>query len=342
MPTERRILHVLPHPGGGGEKYVDLLDAMPCYSFTRTYLAQSPKPSPLELLSGVAQAHRRARKCDLVHAHGEVAAGLCLPMLAARASVVTFNGLHLVRRADAHLHRAAVLNLHAVLRAADRAICVCNAELGYLRTAVGSMAQRAVVVHNGVPIPSLRSETGRHELRNELGIPEFEPVAIWVGSLDERKDPLAAIDAARKASVSLLVVGDGPLRSQVEREAGVSVRVLGHRRDVGPLLGASDLYVMTSQREGLAFSLLEAMAHGLPAIVTNVAENVEAIGDAGVAVPGKDQQALVAALRGLAGDDRERAMLGEKARRRMALFDGHQMLKRTAAVYDGVLARRRR
>ena len=57
---ERSVLHVLPHPGGGGETYVDLLDEMPGYRFSRVYLAPSPRPT-LALARGLAVAARRAR-----------------------------------------------------------------------------------------------------------------------------------------------------------------------------------------------------------------------------------------------------------------------------------------
>ena len=106
MPPERSVLHVLPHPGSGGERYVDLLEAMPGYHFTRAYLAPSPKPSLVELARGVTRAHRRGRDYDLVHVHGDVAAMLCMPLLAGRPSVVTFHGLHLARRLTGLRYRA--------------------------------------------------------------------------------------------------------------------------------------------------------------------------------------------------------------------------------------------
>jgi glycosyltransferase involved in cell wall biosynthesis len=168
-------------------------------------------------------------------------------------------------------------------------------------------------------------------------------VGIWVGSLDERKDPLAAVRAAVRTSVALLVVGDGPLRSQVERAARGPIHVLGQRQDVPRLLEAADFYVLTSRREGLAFSLLEAMAHGLPAVVTDLAENVEAVGDAGIVIPGGDDDALGAALRRLVDNEGELATLGGLARRRVAeLFDADTMIARTRAVYDDALRHQRK
>ena len=344
MPEpERCVLHVLPHAGGGGETYVDVLSSMAGYRFRRVYVAPKRKPNMREVAAGVAGLARLLRGYDLLHVHGEATAALCLPLLAARPSVVTLHGLHLLRRVGGLRRRAAALNLRAVLRAASRTICVSETEGEQLASVVGRAAMgRAVVIHNGAHVASPPTDAERAAVRSQLGIDESQPVAIWVGSLDERRDPLVTIRAAIRTSMPLLVVGDGPLRSEAARAAQPPIQVLGHRRDVPRLLAAADIFVLMSEREGLSFALLEAMAHGLPAIVADVPENVEAVADAGLAVPYGDEEAIVAALRRLAENGDERALLGERARRRVAdLFDVEDMIAQTRAVYDEVLAERK-
>ena len=340
MPAPNRsVLHVLPHPGGGGESYVELLEAMPGYRFSRVYLASSPRPMA-SLWRGLVEAARHARRHDLLHVHGEVAAGLCLPLLATRPSVVTMHGLHLVRRLSGVRRGAAVLNLRAVLRAADRTICVSQSEHLELAGIVGAAARtsRAVVIRNGVRSSPAPSSAERSAIRRELGISQDDVVAIWVGSLDGRKDPLAAVRAAREAGVTLLVVGDGPLRSQVEREAGERVHVLGQRVDVPRLLAASDVYVLSSRREGLALSLLEAMAAGLALIVSELPENVEAVGDTGVVIGCGDVAGFTAAIERLGHDASERRVLGGRAKERANReFGLEAMVRQTREVYEGVV-----
>jgi glycosyltransferase involved in cell wall biosynthesis len=341
MPNpERSVLHVLPHAGGGGDTYVDVLGSMPGYTFQRMYVTPKRKPGLGQVAAGVLELRRVLRGYDLLHVHGEGAAGMFLPLVAAKRSVTTLHGLHLLRRATGIRRRAAELNLKAVVRAADRTICVSNAERDVLTAATGPAgARRVVVVHNGARVHPRTGAPDRSRVRRQLGLTETEPVAIWVGSLDERRDPLAVVRAAQETSTTLLIVGDGPLRTEVEQAGGAHAHILGHRQDVPHLLRASDFFVLMSQREGLSFALLEAMACGLPAIVADIPENIEAVGDSGIAVPYGDEKATAAAFLRLVHDERERATLGERAQRRISeFFDVDEMVARTRAVYEEVFA----
>jgi glycosyltransferase involved in cell wall biosynthesis len=337
---ERSVLHLLPHAGGGGDTYVDVLGEMPGYTFRRVYVAPKRKPGVGQVAAGLLDLRRVLRGYDLLHVHGEATAGLFLPLLAVRRSVVTLHGLHLLRRVSGLRRRVAAANARAILRAASRTICVSNAEREQLASIVGDAAmRRTVVVHNGAKIASPATDAARAAVRRELGVDDSAPLGIWVGSLDERRDPLVVVRVAMQTSTALLVAGEGPLRSDVERVARPPVHVLGQREDVPRLLATADFFVLMSEREGFSFALLEAMAHGLPAIVADVPENVEAIGDSGVAVPYGAEDALKAAFRLLTDDGAERAALAARAKSRIAEhFGAEQMVAQTRAVYDEVLA----
>lgn len=352
MADRRTVLHVLPHPGGGGETYIEALADMDGYRFERVYLARGVKPAGarVAILRRAIQILRSARAYDLLHVHGEVAGTLCLPALAVRPSVVTLHGLHLLRRLVGLRRNLAAANVRLIVRAASRTICVSEAEFKDLQGVLSAQAlRRGIVIRNGVPLLTPATDDERAGARRELGIPDEAIVGAWVGSLDEHKDPLApvraAIEVARHgAPLKLLVAGEGPLRPQLEsaiRESGTkTVHVLGFRRDVERILRAADFFVLSSLREGLSFSVLEAMSLGLPVVVSDAPGNPEVVDRAGIVVGRGNVAGFAAAFRCLL-NERKRLALGEAARERVNLhFRQDEMVRRTRGVYDD-LARTR-
>ena len=118
--------------------------------------------------------------------------------------------------------------------------------------------------------------------------------------------------------IRLAIVGDGPLRRDAELAASESrgiVRFFGHRHDLRPFLAAADLFILSSAREGLPFSLLEAMAMGLPPVVAVGGEGIEAaVSDAGLWYANVTRRPLARAVLTLATTPELRARLGRAAR----------------------------
>ncbi|MGH3009947.1 MAG: glycosyltransferase family 4 protein [Gaiellaceae bacterium] len=343
----RSVLHVLPHPGGGGETYVDLLERMDGYRFERRYIAGSPlERRPDRLLGGATRALAAARSHDVVHVHGEIAAFLSLPALAAKPSLVTLHGINVLRRSSGPKAMVAKANLRAIVRAATRTICVSETERDEVERVLGARAaEKVALVPNGVRLPA--PPGAREAARRELRVPESAVVALAVGGLEPVKDPLtaarAAMTAARDSELVLLFAGDGPLRPELERlatgEGGQALRVLGRLADVDRIYAASDILVVASQREGTSFASLEAMAHGLPLIVADGPGCAEAAGDAAVIARHGDPDSFAAALRRLAADPADRASRGERGRERAAeLFSADEMIAQTRALYEEVAA----
>ncbi|MBX3234785.1 MAG: glycosyltransferase family 1 protein [Nitrospiraceae bacterium] len=118
-------------------------------------------------------------------------------------------------------------------------------------------------------------------MRRELGIPEGKLIVGHVGRFAEQKNhgfllDIAAELAVRRRDVCMLLVGDGPLRPDVERQIlkrGLSghVKVLGARTDVNRLMmNVMNVFVLPSLYEGLPVVMIEAQAAGLPCIVSDV------------------------------------------------------------------------
>jgi glycosyltransferase involved in cell wall biosynthesis len=343
----RSVLNVLPHPGGGGETYVDALAELEDFQSHRLFLSSRASPSP-KVVRGVARVARGSSSYDLVHLHGEVVAGLCLPVIRSVPAVVTFNGLHLVGRLDGIRYAAARRNLRAVVGRADATICVSRSEFVGLVTHLGAdPGTRARVVPNGVAWVDAPTVEERDAARGRLGI-DRSVVALFAGSLDRRKDPVtpAVATAALEGSTPelvLLVAGDGPLKPTLDDLARrtPNVRVLGHRSDISALMAISDIFVLVSEREGLSFALLEAMANGCAPIVTDIPANVEAVGTEGLFVPYADVRSFTAAFRRLLSDPAAVSGLGAGARARdRSMFSQRAMVEATHAVYEDVLRNR--
>jgi glycosyltransferase involved in cell wall biosynthesis len=352
MPgDEKSVLHVLPHPGGGGETYVDALVQMDGYRFERVYVA--PGADPRGHLRTIVRrsllAQRAALAHDLVHVIGEVASLLTMPAMFARPSIFSPQGLSLLRRMRGARKVGATANLKLVVRASSRTICSSEHEYGDVVAAAGERVRdRVLVVRNAVSTDDAVGPEERAAARGALGFPASEIVGAWIGSLDENKDPLtpmsAAIEARRNGTpVVLMIVGEGALRPEAEQVArdgdnGSAVRVLGFRTDVRRILAAADFFVLSSAREGLSFSLLEAMAAGLPAVVSDAPANLEAVGDAGIVVPYGNVARFAEAFGRIAADEPTRRALGERARERVVNeFRVEDMVERTRKVYDELM-----
>lgn len=134
----------------------------------------------------------------------------------------------------------------------------------------------------------------RSALRKEWNIPEDAFVAITVAKLENVKGHAFLVHAMNRLKhteawkkLYFVWAGDGGQRPMLEaaiNEIGVAdhVRLLGHRWDASKLYDGADVFALTSLSEGLPFTLMEAMAKGLPGLCTDAGGTAEGLGDAGV------------------------------------------------------------
>ena len=340
---EPTVLHVMPHPGAGGERYVEMLETMEGFGFRRVALTEHR--GKLEVLPGLVRARRSAREVDLVHIHGDSAAIACLRIIRRQPTVITFNGLHLWRRARGIPGRIVSRDLRRAIAASRASICVSGAELHDAAELAGpSLRDRLVQIDNGMPDPGPGEPGTRAATREALEVADGDVAVLFIGQLEERKGVLHLLDAlervrAEHPSVRGLIVGDGPLAERVStRIDGDGIRALGHRNDVGALLDACDVFTLPSEREGISLALLEAMARRRAVLVSDGPGNPEAVGDAGVIVPYGDSGALADSIGRLTGDRALRERLGEAARARfLERFTIERMVEETRRVYESAL-----
>ncbi len=211
---------------------------------------------------------------------------------------------------------------------------------------------RVTCIHNGVDVDRFRPAGNSKSARIHLGIPADAIVIGTVGNLRPVKGHsdlirAAAMIAQRYPSVRILLIGaeleptTGDLR-RLCRELGLSAQVmfLGRREDATDLLQVMDVFCLPSLSEGMPGALVQAMAAGLPVIVTAVGGNPEVIVDEtmGLLVPPQDPIALSQALRKFIEQPELRRRLAERGLARVRTdFSLETMVGRYADLYQALV-----
>ncbi len=210
---------------------------------------------------------------------------------------------------------------------ANRLLAVCADVADRMAHTVGVPRSGIRVIRNGVDLRRFQMER-RGEARLRLDVPPGVLVVGTAGRLAEVKDHITLLNALRLVETSgvpllAVIAGEGPLRAALEARIvslGLQnrVRLLGHRPDIEIVLAALDIFVLSSQSEGLPMAVLEAMASGLPVISTRVGGVDEIIEDGrtGLLVEPRSPEALANAIGLLAGDRDRRQRLGAAGRER--------------------------
>lgn len=187
------------------------------------------------------------------------------------------------------------------------------------------------------------------KVRGEFGIAQGEPLILNIARLHKHKGQIYLLRMMRELlrewpSAKLLIVGDGPLRTSLQKtaiELSLANHVIfaGFRRDLPDLYSACDLVVVPSVREGLGMTTIQAMAWGKPVVAFAVGALSEAVidGQTGYLVPVKDHGALLRAIATLLGDPVLRTSMGSQAKalveERFAL---HAMVRGYERLYESL------
>lgn len=256
----------------------------------------------------------RGWRADVVHAQNVRA---CAMSVSARvqgiATIASFQGI------DASEYKTAA----RVFRAANMVGCVSD-ELRDGLVAAGYPAHRARTIPNAVdPMPAL-SEEERAALIGELDLPRSSRIVACVGRMVPQKNHELFLDAAAKVvendpSVHFVLVGDGPLRSDLERQRmqlGIEANVTftGIRKDARRIIDLADVVVFSSSWEGLSLVALESLAAGTPLVTTPAHGMSELLSGGGGVISDPTSEALASALQRVLQDGALLERLGAEGR----------------------------
>jgi len=294
----------------------------------------------------------RERKAAILHVHGYAAADF--GRLAARrvgAALVLHEHF-----ADPRMPAYQGLADRLLSGFTDRAIAVSGSTRDFLVRQRHVPAARVRLIWNGAPLADFAPVPPAVALatRRELGVPAEAPLVGSISRLSEQKGHRYLLDAAarvvaRRKDARFLIVGDGDQMESLRRQAealGIAASVVfaGHRTDVPALLGALDVFCISSTYEGTPLALFEAMAAGKAIVSTAVDGCREVLEDGvtGLLVPPGDPEALSSALLRCVDDAALRASLARRAREASARYDIAACVAQMQDLYDEVLAEKAR
>jgi glycosyltransferase involved in cell wall biosynthesis len=306
------------------------LDVVPC-----SPLGELDPRAALQLHAAI-----RRERIDVVHAHTAHAVAI-----GALATIGTRTPMVVARRVDFPLRTNAGTRWKYGRAAAIIAVSDAVRRVlvdGGVNPSLVTVVPDGVDVHRTVGPASAETLTG-------LGVQHGAPLVVQVAQLVGHKDPINFIRAVAHArrivpTMQALLVGDGPLRGDVEREIhtlmldGV-IHLAGYRTDADALLAAADVVVLSSREEGMGSVLLDALAFGRPVAATRAGGIPEVIvdGETGLLAETRDPEGLGSAIARLVTDTQLAARLASRAAARANEFSVERMTDRTIEVYERVI-----
>lgn len=219
----------------------------------------------------------------------------------------------------------------------DRVYCISEGTKAELVKRYPDLEQKSDVIPNGA---RLRFDAVPDRQRSG-------PVKVLaIGRLHKQKNfetLLSALHGLPKDRVELTILGEGDLRSELEKQAtqlGISVRLPGHISEPEPYLKEADIFVIPSAWEGFGLAAVEAMNAGLPVVASDVAGLSDVVGrdeSCALLINPRERETITRALLRLITDPALCDRLGRNGFQRARLFDKSQMARGYKSAYEAVI-----
>ncbi len=234
-----------------------------------------------------------------------------------------------------------------------RKIICCAEKARETHVAIGYDPQKMIVIHNGFDLSQFRPDgKAREKIQRELSIAPDAVVIGLVARYHPHKDHKNFLEAAellikRRQNVHFLLCGLGVDHENKEigkelqgKNLGASLHLLGIRNDMPTITAAFDIATSASCTEAFSNAIGEAMACGVPAVVTDVGDSAFIVGNTGKVVPpGKPEELSRAWQEMIDIGKEEREKLGDLARERVqALFSLETIVGKYEKIYRDILS----
>ena len=179
------------------------------------------------------------------------------------------------------------------------------------------------------------------EKKAELGLKDTDIMILSVGELNQNKNHevvVRAISKLKNPNVYYFIAGKGDKEQYLDelaKELDVNLRLLGYRTDIIELLNTADIFAFPSFREGLSVALMEAMAAGLPCVVSRIRGNVDLIEDGinGYLCDPNDEVSFCESLKALVEGEKYKNFDKYNCQTIMN-FDVHKIMKMMMKIYE--------
>jgi glycosyltransferase involved in cell wall biosynthesis len=284
---------------------------------------------------------------DVIHTHLHVLR-YALPSMMLRKRVAMVHTVH--NLADREIEpRARLIQRYALTHGVEP-VAVAEEVAASLGKLYG--VRHCRVIANGIPTELYANpQVPRKEWRGKHGFQDNDVFFVCVARFASQKNHALLLESFAQGPASdprahLVLVGEGNLRADLQEQArklnlGGKVHFLGLRSDIPDILGAMDMFVLSSDYEGNPLSVLEAMASGLPIVSTAVGgvPNLFETGIEGFLTPPGDVQGLAKSMNSLLKYEAARqAMRAAAANRARTNFDVAKMVHAYEEVYEDLLA----